>query len=107
MVRLRAAIRRLYRRARHRAVRAKNAAVPLRRFQSHAAILAVIEKLTGIGRHGFDGLMAAFRASNRGLELHRCWLPVIAGQEHSQTRYTGGFGHPYNKPFRQDHQKPQ
>jgi hypothetical protein len=39
-------------------------------FEPDPATLAVIEELAGIGRHGLDGLMAAFRANEGGGKLH-------------------------------------
>jgi hypothetical protein len=60
----------LYRRARHRSVRAKHAAIAREGLEPFAAPFAVIEELAGIGRHRLDGLMAAFRASQDGLKLH-------------------------------------
>jgi hypothetical protein len=60
----------LYRRARHRSVRAKHAAIAREGLEPFAAPFAVIEELAGIGRHRLDSLMAAFRASQGGLKLH-------------------------------------
>ena len=52
----------LYRRTGNRTVRAKHAAIACERLQSLATALAVIEELAGVGRHGLNRLMAAFRA---------------------------------------------
>ena len=60
----------LYRRARHRAVRAEHVAIAREGLEPLATALAVIEELTGIGRHRLDSLMAAFGARERGLKLH-------------------------------------
>jgi hypothetical protein len=60
----------LYRRARHRSVRAKHAAIAGEGFEPFAAPFAVVEELACISRHRLDGLMAAFRASQDGLKLH-------------------------------------
>jgi hypothetical protein len=60
----------LYRRARHRSVRAKHAAIAGKGFEPFAAPFAVVEELACISRHRLDGLMAAFRASQDGLKLH-------------------------------------
>ena len=60
----------LYRRARHRSVRAEHAAIAGKGLEPFAAPFAVVEELAGIGRHRLDGLMAAFRASQDGLKLH-------------------------------------
>jgi len=60
----------LYRRARHRPVRAKHAAIAREGLEPFAAPFAVIEELAGIGRHRLDSLMAAFRASQVRLKLH-------------------------------------
>jgi hypothetical protein len=60
----------LYRRARHRSVRAKHAAIAREGLEPFAAPFAVIEELAGIGRHRLDSLMGAFRASQGGLKLH-------------------------------------
>src|SRR6516165_4415023 len=58
----------LYRRAWHRAVRAKHAAIAVLRLQLSAARCAVIEKETGIGRHRFRFGVAALRARQYRLE---------------------------------------
>jgi len=70
----------LYRWARQRSVRAKDTAIARKRLEPFAAPSAVIEELTGIGRHRLDGLMAAFGASQGGLKLHidSCLAPSIA-----------------------------
>jgi hypothetical protein len=60
----------LDRRARHRSVRAKHAAIAREGLEPFAAPFAVIEELAGIGRHRLDSLMAAFRASQVRLKLH-------------------------------------
>jgi hypothetical protein len=60
----------LYRRARHRSVRAKHAAIAGKGFEPFAAPFAVVEELAGISRHRLDGLMPAFRASQGRLKLH-------------------------------------
>jgi len=60
----------LYRRARHRSVRAKHAAIAGKGLEPFAARFAVVEELAGISRRRLDGLMAAFRASQDGLKLH-------------------------------------
>ena len=60
----------LYRRARHRAVRAEHAAIAREGLEPFATALAVIEELAGIGRHRLDSLIAAFGASECGLKLH-------------------------------------
>ena len=60
----------LYRRARHRSVRAKHAAIARKGLEPLAASFAVIEKLAGISRHRLDGLMAAFRTRQGALKLH-------------------------------------
>jgi hypothetical protein len=70
----------LDRRARHRAVGTKYAAIACSRFQSRAATFAVIEKLTGIERHLLGSLKAALRAGQRRFQLHpfttqRIFLP--------------------------------
>jgi hypothetical protein len=44
----------LYRRARHRSVRAKHAAIAGKGLEPFAAPFAIIEELTGIGRHRLD-----------------------------------------------------
>src|SRR6266851_7945476 len=60
----------LYRRARHRSVRAKHAAIAREGLEPLAAPFAVIEELAGISRHHLDSLMGAFGASQGGLKLH-------------------------------------
>ena len=50
----------LYRRARHRAIRAEHTAIAREWLKSLTAALAVIEELAGIGRHCLDSLIAAF-----------------------------------------------
>jgi len=60
----------LCRRAGHRSVRAKHAAIAGKGFEPFAAPFAVVEELACISRHRLDGLMAAFRASQDGLKLH-------------------------------------
>lgn len=54
----------LDRRAFHRTVRAKHAAIPLLGFHQSPARLAVIEKLASIGRHGFRFGVATVRTGN-------------------------------------------
>jgi hypothetical protein len=50
----------------NRTVRAKHAAIPRLRFEQYAAGLAFIEKLAGIGRHGFRfGLSAVWADDGR------------------------------------------
>ena len=77
----------LYRRARHRSVRAKHAAIAREGLEPFAAPFAVIEELAGIGRHRLDSLMAAFRASQVRLKLH-------IGHPSRRTRESGVRGHP-------------
>jgi hypothetical protein len=60
----------LYRRARHRSVRAKHAAIAGKGLEPFAAPFAVVEELAGIGRHRLAGLMGAFRASQDGMKPH-------------------------------------
>ena len=55
----------LPRRTRNRAIRAKHAAIACKGLKSLAAAFAVIKELAGVGRHGLNGPMAAFRASKR------------------------------------------
>jgi hypothetical protein len=57
----------LNRRAGDAAKRAENTAIALVRAQHYGAILAIIEKLAGIGGHRFGFLMAAFGACQLGL----------------------------------------
>jgi hypothetical protein len=60
----------LNRRAGHRAVGAKHAAVAGLRLQPPAASFAVIEELAGVGGHPLGGGVAALRACNGGLLNH-------------------------------------
>lgn len=60
----------LYRWARHRAVRAKHAAVARLRPQPLATVWANIEKPARIGRHRFRGPVSALRTGDRRLQHH-------------------------------------
>src|ERR1700722_10504618 len=66
-----AAIPRLYRRARHGAIRAKHATIARLRFQPFAAAFAIIEELAGVRRHDLDRLMRAMRTSQGRFQLKR------------------------------------
>ena len=57
----------LYRRAFDGAVGAEHTAIAGQRFQQFTASLAIVEKLAGIGRHGFHFFMTALRAGNFAL----------------------------------------
>lgn len=59
----------------NRTVRAKHAAITLLRFEQGAAGLAIIEKLAGIGRHGFRFGMPAVRACNCRVQNHTIHFP--------------------------------
>lgn len=61
---------RLRRRALHRSEGAEDAAVARKRSQHDLAVLALVEKLTSVGRHGFLFDVRATRACQRGLEHH-------------------------------------
>jgi superfamily I DNA/RNA helicase len=61
----------LHRRTGNRTIGAKHAAIARKRLQSRAAAFAVIEELAGVGRHGLNRLLAAFRAGKRCLQLHQ------------------------------------
>lgn len=56
--------------ARHRAVRAENAAIAGLRFEPLAAVFAIVEELAGIRRHVLSRLMAALGASDCGVCDH-------------------------------------
>lgn len=58
----------LNRRAFDRTVRAKHAAIAFFGFKQGSAGLAVIEKLAGIGRHGFRFGVSTVRTGNRRFE---------------------------------------
>src|SRR3546814_5994065 len=73
----------LDRRTRHCSVGTKNTTMTWRRFQARAARLAIVEELTGIGRHALRLAMSASRACddgfhNRLLVLHCLVLPRAA-----------------------------
>lgn len=70
----------LHRRARHRAVRAKHAAVARFRPQPLAAARANVEKPARIGRHRFRGPVSALRTGDRRLQHHRTKLARKADQ---------------------------
>jgi hypothetical protein len=80
---LAAASARLDRRARDATVGTEHATVAQAGFEPHAAALAVIEKLAGIGRHAFGFLMAAARAGDLGFQNHALgplfsnWDPLL------------------------------
>ena len=73
----------LDRRAFYAAVAAEYAAVARPGLEHSAAALAVIEKLAGIGRHCFDGLMVAFRTSQRRFKLHQRFARTILSRGRS------------------------
>jgi hypothetical protein len=58
-------------RTRHRSVGAEHAAIACERLQLLAASLADVEELAGVRWHLLNGSMAALRAGEGGLELHR------------------------------------
>lgn len=68
---------RLDRWTRQGTIRTKYATVPGLRLKPHATPLAVVEKLAGLGGHCFRRTMAAVRASDRGLDLHRFTVQVL------------------------------
>lgn len=57
-------------RAWHRSVGAEYAAIAIFRLQPGAAALAVVEKLTRVGRHALDRLDTAVRAADDGFHYH-------------------------------------